>query len=434
MTAAQRIQDDAPARHVARRSPTEIRIGLLGVGQVGSAVARLALTRPEALGRPVRITAALVRDVHARAQASAVPLTSSARALFDTEPNVVIEVLGGLEPARTLVLEALTRGIPVVTANKSLLAHHGNELLETAACAGVPLRYEASVMAGVPFLGTFARRPLASAITTVTGIVNGTTNYILSQMHEGRGDYSSALAYAQRCGFAEPDPSNDVDGIDAAEKLVILIRQFASLGIGPSEIETAGIRHITAADVLHARELGGTLKPIVHAHWSGTALSAYAGPVFLPSTHPLAALRGALNGICLRDTAGSELYFMGPGAGPEITGITILDDVFESIAEKALPVAFTQVRAGSVTPPATAWFARLTSATALPHGADVADLLGRYGVWVQRTSGLASDTRDGGYRQWLLTYPCVRRRIEGATAALSAATGCSTLILRALEA
>ena len=139
--------------------------------------------------------------------------------MFATRPTVIVEALGGLEPARTLVLDAIARGIPVVTANKSLLAHHGDELADAAARAGVSLRFEASVVAGVPFLGTFARRPYASALTSITGIVNGTTNFILSQMQDGTSDYGSALAEAQRRGFAEPEPSKDVDGIDAAEKL-----------------------------------------------------------------------------------------------------------------------------------------------------------------------------------------------------------------------
>ena len=185
--------------------------------------------------------------------------------MFDTQPTVIVEALGGLEPARTLVLEAIARGIPVVTANKSLLAHHGDELLEAASVAGVPLRYEASVIAGVPFLGTFARRPYASALSAFSGILNGTTNFILSQMADGGRDYGSALSDAQRRGFAEPDPSKDVGGVDAVEKLTILIRQFAGLRVDPGAIETTGIERITSDDLAGARGLGGTLKPVVYA-------------------------------------------------------------------------------------------------------------------------------------------------------------------------
>jgi homoserine dehydrogenase len=144
----------------------------------------LALSQPERLDRTVRIAGALVRDPASRVRPDAVPLTTAGLTLLDARPDLVVEVLGGLEPARTLVLDALNRGIPVVTANKSLLAHHGEELFETAARAGVPLRYEAAVIAGVPFLGTFARRPLASAISSITGIVNGTTNFIPSQLQQ----------------------------------------------------------------------------------------------------------------------------------------------------------------------------------------------------------------------------------------------------------
>jgi homoserine dehydrogenase len=225
------VIDDVPRVASARRAvssarPRDIRIGLLGVGTVGSAVARLALTCPDELGWPLRITTGLVRDLDKPRLPDSLELTVCGTAVLDSDPDVVIEVLGGLEPARTLVLEALRRRIPVVTANKSLLAHHGEELLDAAALAGVPLRYEAAVVAGVPFLGTFARRPLASRVTSIFAVVNGTSNFVLSQMDDLGCDFDAAVARAQALGFAEPDPSKDVDGIDASEKLTILVRQF----------------------------------------------------------------------------------------------------------------------------------------------------------------------------------------------------------------
>jgi homoserine dehydrogenase len=432
LTVAHDTLAGARAAGVLRASRAEIRIGLLGVGHVGSAVARLVFARPHALGRRVRIASALVRDPLEPSRTRALPgvsLTSDPRALFAAAPTVVVEVLGGLEPARTLVLEALARGLPVVTANKALLAYHGEELLEAAASAGVPLRYEASVIAGVPFLGTFARRPLAADVTCLTGIVNGTTNYILTEIGESHPDYASALAQAQHHGFAEPDSSKDVDGLDAVEKLVVLIRQFARLRAAPDAIETTGIRQITAADLVHAGELGGSIKPVVYADWSGAALAAFAGPAFVPRPHPLAALRGVSNGICLRDGAGSVLSLAGPGAGPDITAVTVLDDVLEAVVAK--PVRFSAACIASVRPPSSRWLVRITSSGALPFGADVADLLASHGIWIERTS--TRDTRHGGDAQWLLTYPSVRDRIGAATAALSAATGCSAFCVRALE-
>ena len=416
----------------ARRAPAVVRVGLLGLGQIGAAVARLAAARSPARPVDVEVTAALVRDPLRARSAQGVKATADAEAVFATRPTVIVEALGGLEPARTLVLEALARGIPVVTANKSLLAHHGSELAEAAARAGVSLRFEASVVAGVPFLGAFARRPYASALTSITGIVNGTTNFILSRMQDGTSDYGSALAEAQRRGFAEPDPSKDVDGIDAAEKLLILIREFGGPAVAPGQIETIGITTITPVDLALARELGGTLKPIVRVEGleaRGAAVAAFAGPAFVSAGHPLARVNQVTNGLCLRDVAGTELCLTGPGAGPDVTAVTILDDVLEAAAGE--PAGPACAPPGLAVAPPSAWFVRVTSAAPLPHGADVADLLGAHGVWTERTSG--ADSRDGRESRASLTYPCTRPQVERAVSALSAATGCTARVFRALE-
>ena len=311
-----------PRRRPAEDDASPIRVGLLGAGQVGSAVAALARSQPPALSRPVTIAAALVRDPGARPRPPGLPLTTRADDVFAAAPDVVVEVLGGVEPARTLVLDALTRGIPVVTANKSLLAHHGDELQQAALDAGVPLRYEASVIAGVPFLDTLARRPLASTVTAVTGILNGTSNYILSRMQDGAVEYREALIAAQKLGYAEPDPTKDVDGVDAAEKLTILLRQLTGARLGPGSIATAGITDLQPADLQAARDLGGAVKPIAHARIDGGAIRAFVAPAFVPRQHGLAALQDAVNGLYICDPAGREIGFTGPGAGPDVTAIT----------------------------------------------------------------------------------------------------------------
>jgi homoserine dehydrogenase len=293
----------------------------------------------------------------------------------------------------------------------------------------VPLRYEAAVVAGVPFLGTFARRPLASRISAITGIVNGTTNYILSEMHDRSADFATALARAQRNGFAEPDPSKDIDGFDAVEKLVILVRQFMRLRIAPADVATSGIRGLTVADLTHAREFGGCLKPVVYATQSGTAVTAFAGPAFVPSAHPLAQVPGASNGVCVRDELASQVCFTGPGAGPDVTAVTILDDVVEAVEERAAAASAT--RRATVISPIGAWLVRLTSRERLPEAADVAGVFGAQGVWLQRASSL--DTRTGTHARWFLTYPCGRDRLENATTALTAAARCSSYVMDALS-
>jgi homoserine dehydrogenase len=434
MTVAPFMGPDVRRPQHARSTPTAIRVGLLVFGQVGSAVARLSAARPRSRHADIEIAAALVRDPLRPRARQGITVTTDPEEVFATRPSVIVEALGGLEPARTLVLEAIARGIPIVTANKSLLAHHGDELAGAAALARVPLRFEASVLAGVPFLGTFARRPYSSALTSITGIVNGTTNFILSQMQDGSSDYGSALCEAQRRGLAEPDPSKDVEGIDAVEKLAILIRQFGGPSVGPGSIETAGIASVTPADLVDARELGGTLKPVVHAaglESDAATVAAFAGPAFVPETHPLARVHQALNGLCLRDIAGSQLCFTGPGAGPDVTAVTVLDDVVEAVVTPVRECWPASARSGPAMSPATAWFVRVGASTRLPLGADIAHLLGTHGVWAERTT--VRNTRDGSESLAILTYACARTQIERAAAALAAATGSTPRIFRALE-
>jgi homoserine dehydrogenase len=420
----------APATHRPARSG--IAIALFGLGQVGSAVAGLALEPPRAARWPFRITGALVRDVHRRRPTgNAVARTSAGDSLFDPAPDVIVEALGGLEPARTLVLKAIERRIPVVTANKSLLAVHGDELFDAAAATGTPLRYEAAVLAGVPFLGTFARRPMAASISSLCGVVNGTTNFILTEMAAGRS-YSEALADAQCSGFAEPDPSNDVLGIDAAQKLAVLLRHFAQRSVRPEAIEATGIDGLWARDLHHATAFGGAIKPVVAAAWDGVEVTAFAGPAFVPSSHALARIDGVQNAILLRGALGGDLLFAGPGAGPLATAATILDDVVEAIEDAetlTLDRRISDVRVARPEAPVTGWFIRLTGA-ALAAGPDISGLLSVHGVRLRRAT--EEEIHDGRSAQWLAAYPCERQRLDTALSALRAATDCHVFYVREL--
>jgi homoserine dehydrogenase len=331
------------------------------------------------------------------------------------------------------VLEALHRGIPVVTANKSLLAHHGEELADASARAGVPLRYEASVIAGVPFLTTFAGRPHASRVTSIAGIVNGTTNFILSAMEGGQSGYALALADAQRRGYAEPDPSRDVRGIDAVEKLAILVRQFYGRHVDPLAIEATGIEDLTPLDFAHARALGGTLKPVVVAESASVGapgIAAFSGPAFVPVEHPLARVRQANNGLCIRDVAGSDLCFTGPGAGPDVTAVTILDDVVEAAAGRRGVPVFRVADTAAVSP-TTPWLVRLVHDGPLRAPGDVLAALAGHGVTTSRTSIRSAD--GGQWSHAILTHACTRPRVEAAAAAAAALTGSTARVCRALE-
>src|SRR3954469_14688341 len=236
------------------------RIGLLGFGNVGAAFARLtrgAGSRLASRGFTPGISWALVRSSRGRSSAGLTRrLTDDADVFFAEPVDVVVEALGGVDTAYALVRRALDRGIPVVTANKSLIAAHGDELSRLARRRATALRYEASCIAGVPFLGTFERRPFAASVSWVTAILNGTSNAILSAMSSG-ASFGAALADAQRLGYAEPDSAMDVSGRDAAEKLAILIRLFGGITTAPSSLPRAGIGGVPPHDIAAATAFGG---------------------------------------------------------------------------------------------------------------------------------------------------------------------------------
>lgn len=429
------VPDLSPVHPALSHPPVDM--VLLGLGQVGTALARAVLdVAPPDAGR-LRLQGALVRDTSkvrgVRLPKSAV-LTTDAQAIFACRPAVVVELLGGVDPAFALVSRALAERIPVVTANKSLLAAHGPELQALASRTGTPLLYEASVLAGVPFLGPLSRRPLASRVTRLTGVVNGTSNFILTAMEETGAGMSAALLDAQHRGLAEADPRNDVSGADAAEKLSVLLQHFGWGHLRPERIETVGIDSVEAQDVSAAREFGGVLKPVVLAERTPDGAAAFVGPCYVPSDSPLARVSGADNGLSLRNSYG-ELFYSGPGAGPAATAATVLDDVFEvaSGARHASHTAPIEQRNAPLAAraPDSGWFVRFTSGARLPAPEAIADLLGSHGIWLRRTSVRRS--HEGTEAAWALTWPTSRARIDYALATLSRASRCEALALRALE-
>ena len=420
-SAVARDADRASFTQPAHAAAT-LHIGLLGCGNVGSAFA--ALVRADAQ-RALRITHALVRDCclpRPTLHPSAERVTDGA-AIFTSPPDVVVELLGGIEPARTLVLEALKRGIPVVTANKSLLASHGAELRETATRCSTLLLYEAAVIAGVPFLGTFARRPHAAEVTSLVSIANGTSNYILTRARDARCGIEESLADAQRRGYAEPDPSNDIDGVDATEKLVVLLQHFARANICAAAVETEGIRTIDSSDIDLAAALGGTLKPVIFADWT-RGLRAFTGPAFVRRQHVLASVEGIENALILNGPRG-RLVFRGPGAGPEVTAATVLDDVVEAVTDPQ-PRPFPPLARVDAAAPDTGWYVTLAGSQ-MPEGIGIADLLSSYGIYLQRTH------TSGGERFAAVTWPAPRARIDAALRAIEAAAGCIAKRFRTLE-
>ncbi|HTI40073.1 MAG TPA: homoserine dehydrogenase [Vicinamibacterales bacterium] len=406
---------DRPSSQEPGTIPAVVNLGLLGFGTIGSAVARLSRAAAADLHRrgvaPV-VRAALVRNAgRSRSSAALTPLlTSDVDQFFAAPIDLVVEALGNAEPARTFVARALESGIPVVTANKTLVAAHGDELFALARQRGTALRYEATCLAGVPFLGTFERRPLAARVRGVTGILNGTSNAILSALSSGI-TFETALADAQRRGLAEPDPSNDVSGADAAQKLAILVRLFGERSVDAAQIPATPLDAVDVDDVFAAAAFGGHIKPLACASWTGDTVRAFVSPTFVDDSHALARVSHVTNGVVL-EAEGGRRCFIGPGAGPDVTAATLLDDVVEIATERPPVVSTRAGRAASVEHFESGWFVRIPGDA--PE-AEIAELLGSFGVWCARLSRI----RD---RRYALTFRATRERATAATAALAAAT------------
>ncbi len=422
-----RLRAAKPAPHPEVRT---IRIGLLGLGRVGQAVARLAADRRAIAhaGLRFRVDHALVREP-AKPRSCRIPprLTTDPAAFLRGQYDVVIDALDAIEPARTVIAKLLGRGTSVVTANKALVAAHGPHLEAIAAARHASFRCEATALAGVPFLGTLADRPLVASVNRALAIVNGTSNYLLTSLAEPGVSFDAALARAQDLGFAEPDPGRDVDGVDAADKLVLLTALFGWGRLPREGLEVHGIRGLSADDLAAARSIGGTVKPVVFAHRDATGIRAFVGPAFLPATELLAWLGGALNGIRLDGTHVSNLFFSGPGAGPEVTAATLLDDVVQAVSiekrrDQRRPVSRQPVFASA---PITPWFVRLTFPGVVPSAAAVSALVTSCGLQVERVADFATTTS-----RWIVAGPHGRRDLDAALAALESTHRLDTAAIR----
>jgi homoserine dehydrogenase len=405
------------AKPLSRTDRRTVRVGLLGLGRVGQAVARLASDRTamQRAGIRVHVEQVLVRDTSKiRHCATPACVTDNAAHFLRGEYDVVVDALPGVEPARTLVARLLERGTSVVTANKALVAEHG-ELEAIAAKSGASFRFEATALSAVPFLGTFADRPLVAAVDRIVAIVNGTSNYVLSSLAEGVS-FDAALARAKTLGLAEPDACRDLDGLDAADTLLLLTSLFGWGRLTRESLDVCGIRVVLPADVAAARSLGGTIKPLVFAQRDADGVQAFVGPSYIDSTEPLASLGGALNGIRLDGRHVSNLFFSGPGAGPDITAATLLDDVVQAVSLdkrrwSRIPPTPAAVFAAS---PATPWFVRATFRGVVPAQRALAGVAASAGLRVERVCDYASDTS-----RWLLVGPQGRRDLDAALARLA---------------
>jgi homoserine dehydrogenase len=310
-------------------SAEPFRIGLLGHGTVGGAFATLLDERAAEIerfnGRRPTISGVLTR-------------TRGDFAQILPDADIVVEVMGGIEPAREHLLAAMRAGVDVVCANKQLLSQHGEELFETARAHGVRLRFEAAVAGAVPVVRVLEESLSATPIERIHGIVNGTTNFILGEMDRG-GTYAQALAEAQRRGYAEADPSDDVSGRDAAAKMAILARLAFGAPVHLDDVRYEGIEHLQPDDLRSARELGLGLKLIGAAERRDGGLSVRVHPAFLYPGHPLSSVSGPFNAVTVESEAITEITLSGPGAGGRQTASAVLGDVVSVMTGGAQPPA-----------------------------------------------------------------------------------------------
>ncbi|MEX3609602.1 homoserine dehydrogenase [Rothia sp. LK2588] len=348
-----------------------IKVGLLGSGNVGSQVARILIEEAQMLsqriGAQIELTGIAVRDTQADRhwQAPAELYSTDADVLIDRS-DVVIELTGGIEPARTRILRALNAGKPVVSGNKALIAKHGVELQQAAQASGAQFSYEAAVAGAIPILRPLKDSLSGDHVNRVLGIMNGTTNYILDQMDTTGAQFDDALAEAQRLGYAEADPTADVEGQDAASKAAIVASLAFHSEFTIDDVHCEGITSVTAEDVAAASEDGYVIKLLATCERDGEGVNIRVSPTLVPREHPLASVHGAYNAVFVQAENAGELMFYGPGAGGNPTASAVLGD-FVSIARRL-------VTGGAAIPEST--YAQLDSTP-------MADVVSRYSIGME---------------------------------------------------
>ncbi len=314
----------------------QINVGILGLGVVGSGTVRVLTENADDIARkvglPVVIKRVAVRDKAKPRDVAIDPalLTDqAAEVINDPEIDILCELIGGVEPAHSYVLRAIQSGKNIVTANKEMMAKAGHDLLHEAENRNLDFNFEGSVGGGIPIIQPLKQALAANHFTEVMGIVNGTTNYILSKMTAEDADFSDVLAEAQAHGYAEPDPTNDIEGYDAQYKTAILCSIAFTARVLPENIYVEGITQISQRDIAVAKELGYVLKIVGIGQDLGNALQVRVHPVLLPKSHPLASVNDVYNAIYLRGNAVGDVMFYGRGAGSLPTGSAVVGDIIE---------------------------------------------------------------------------------------------------------
>ena len=406
----------------------KIGVGFLGAGTVGGSLLRRLVDHHDAIaaksGIELEVRRVAVRDM-AKPRVLDLPadvLTENpADVVADDRVDLVVEVMGGLEPAGDLVLEALQSGKPVVTANKALVAARGKELISAADEAGVSLLFEAAVGGGIPIIRPLSESLAGERITRVLGIVNGTTNFILTKMIEDGQSYEAVLNEAQALGYAEADPTADVSGADAAAKAAILASLAFGIWVSSDRVYHEGIDRLQQIDFEFAADLGYRPKLLAIAEQSAQGIAVRVHPALVPEDHPLASVRGATNAVFVEGPAIGELLFTGPGAGGDATATAVLGDVIDAAREllaktpvKA-PIRFAPGTLRDFEDVNTKWYLRLEVADQPGVLAQIAATFGDHNVSIK---SVWQEGRSDAATLLLVTHDALERDLRAARSAL----------------
>jgi len=372
-----------------------VNVAIVGMGTVGTGVARILLEHPERLerrsGRPLRLVRAVVRD-RAKARGLDLPAgiltTDYAEVVRDRNVQVAVHLIGGIHPARESMLELLEAGKDIITANKALLCEHGDEIFARARELGRTVAFEASVAGGIPIVATIGQCLASNQITSIAGILNGTTNFILTQMSQQHWSYLDALKKAQELGYAEADPTLDVDGTDAAQKLVLLTQLAFGVKVKLGDFPRQGIDSLDLVDLRYAAELGYTCKLLATSRFVNGQLEMHVQPTLVRQHTPQAEIHGAFNAIALTGDVVGETYYSGAGAGQMPTASAVVADLIDTVSGRT-KLTFPRLEIWRSPAPyplrtksefASRFYLRFTVEDR-PHVlADIADILGRYNI------------------------------------------------------
>lgn len=421
-----------------------VNIALVGLGTVGSGVARILLQHAERTarraGRSIRIRHAVVRDLDKPRDVqldSALLTTDVQTVINDPETHVVIELMGGLHPAGEIMAACLRNGKDVVTANKALLCEQGTELFQLAREHGRTIAFEAAIAGGIPIVTTVAQAMSANQITGIEAILNGTSNFILTEMRSQNRSYADALAQAQALGYAEADPTMDVDGTDAAQKLVLLVQLAFGMHVPLTAFPRQGIDAVQLADLHYAGELGYTIKLLAVAKLVDGQLEMHVQPTLVRHDRPLAQTDGAFNMIALDGDAVGRTWYAGSGAGQMPTASAVVADLIDTVAGRTRST-FELLSVFNDQPPIpvqasdeirSRYYMRF-NVLDRPHVfADLADILGRHGISlasiIQHDAGepaeepAATSAEETVVQVIVMTHRTTRGRIRAAEAELS---------------